>query len=100
MAEGAAEPGARTFCDVCRLVEQGPCRGRGPALRGLACGRVEPGLTNRVPGLPFGKTRDVPNLVALIILAGVAAAETDRYLWTGDLEDSGEAARSVSSAAP
>jgi hypothetical protein len=65
----------------------------GPAVRGLACGRVEPGLTNRVPGLPFGKTRDVPNLVSLIALAGVAAAETDRYLWTEDLEDSGEAPR-------
>jgi AGCS family alanine or glycine:cation symporter len=37
----------------------------------------------------------VPNLVSLIALAGVAAAETDRYLWTGDLEDSGEAPPSI-----
>ncbi len=30
----------------------------------------------------------VPNLVSLIALAGVVAKETDRYLWSGDLEAS------------
>ncbi len=30
----------------------------------------------------------IPNLISLIALAGVVAAETDRYLWSGDLEAS------------
>ena len=30
----------------------------------------------------------VPNLISLVALAGVVAAETDRYLWSGDLEAS------------
>ena len=30
----------------------------------------------------------IPNLISLIVLAGVVVAETDRYLWSGDPEDS------------
>jgi hypothetical protein len=30
----------------------------------------------------------VPNLVSLLALAGVAAEETRRFLWEGDLESS------------
>jgi hypothetical protein len=33
----------------------------------------------------------VPNLISLIALAGVAAAETDRFLWTGDIDSASEA---------
>lgn len=32
----------------------------------------------------------VPNLIALIVLSGVIVAETDRFLWSGRLEDEGE----------
>jgi AGCS family alanine or glycine:cation symporter len=43
----------------------------------------------------------VPNLISLIALAGVAAAETDRFLWTGDIESASEAPTPpLSSAAP
>ena len=43
----------------------------------------------------------VPNLISLIALAGVAAAETDRFLWTGDIDSASEApAPPLSSAAP
>ena len=34
----------------------------------------------------------VPNLISLIALAGVVVAETDRYLWSGNLEASGDGA--------
>jgi AGCS family alanine or glycine:cation symporter len=43
----------------------------------------------------------VPNLISLIALAGVAAAETDRFLWTGDIDSASEVpAPPLSSAAP
>ena len=29
----------------------------------------------------------IPNLVALLLLSGVAARETDRYLWHGNLDE-------------
>ena len=29
----------------------------------------------------------IPNLVALILLSGVAARETKKYLWSGRLDD-------------
>ena len=32
----------------------------------------------------------IPNLVSLLLLSGVAARETQKYLWSGQLEDQEE----------
>jgi Na+/alanine symporter len=32
----------------------------------------------------------IPNLFALILLSGVIAKDTDKYLWSGNLDEEGE----------
>jgi Na+/alanine symporter len=61
---------------------------------------LERGMKARWLGVIFAALTAVAAFGSLIALAGVAAAGTDHYLWTGDLEDSGEAPRPFSSAAP
>jgi AGCS family alanine or glycine:cation symporter len=38
----------------------------------------------------FNALMAIPNLFALILLSGVIAKDTDKYLWSGNLDEEGE----------